>query len=125
MDRTYVVTGAASGIGAATARYLRQRENRVIGCDLRYADLIAELTTVQGRAELVNGGTRLSGGKIDPIDAIAAVAGGGPPQTSLQLNSFGIVVTLEGLRPLLLQLSPDHRWKVEPSSEYPPLTSAA
>ena len=42
--------------------------------------------------------TRLSGGKID---AIATVAGGGPPQTSLQLNFFGTVATLEGLRPLL------------------------
>ncbi|HEV2170004.1 MAG TPA: SDR family NAD(P)-dependent oxidoreductase, partial [Candidatus Binatus sp.] len=98
MDRTYVVTGAASGIGAATTRYLRERGGRVITCDLHDADVIADLTTREGRGELVEGVTRLSAGSID---AIIANAGGGPPQTSLSLNFFGAVATLVGLRPLL------------------------
>jgi len=101
MDRTYVVTGAASGIGAATARYLKERGGRVIGCDLREAqaiDVIADLATPAGRAALVEGVARMSGGNID---GIVANAGGGPPQTSIQVNFFGAVATLEGLRPLL------------------------
>ncbi len=102
MDRTYVVTGAASGIGAATARYLRERGGRVIACDLHDADVIGDLATIEGRAELVDGVTRLSGGKID---AIVANAGGGPIETMLSLNFFGAVATLEGLRPLLTQQS--------------------
>jgi NAD(P)-dependent dehydrogenase (short-subunit alcohol dehydrogenase family) len=98
MNRTYVVTGAASGIGAATARYLRERGDRVIACDLHDADVIANLATGEGRAALIDGVTRLSGGRID---AIVANAGGGPPETMLSLNFFGAVATLEGLRPLL------------------------
>src|SRR5580704_12165393 len=78
--RTYVVTGAASGIGEATTHYLRERGGRVIACDLHHADVIADLTTIEGRAELVDGVTRLSGGKLD---AIVANAGGGPAETML------------------------------------------
>jgi len=70
----------------------------VIACDLRNADVIADLTTIEGRAALVDGVKRLSGGRID---AIIANAGGGRPETSLSLNFFGAVATLEGLRPLL------------------------
>jgi NAD(P)-dependent dehydrogenase (short-subunit alcohol dehydrogenase family) len=98
MDRTYVVTGAASGIGAATAHLLRQRGGKVIACDRHETDVVADLTTSDGRAALVDGVTRLSGGRID---AIVANAGGGPPETMLALNFFGAVATLEGLRPLL------------------------
>jgi NAD(P)-dependent dehydrogenase (short-subunit alcohol dehydrogenase family) len=98
MDRTYVVTGAASGIGAATVRYLRERGGRVIACDLHGTDVIADLTTIEGRAKLVDGVTLQSGGKID---AIVANAGGGPSATMLSLNFFGAVATLEGLRPLV------------------------
>jgi NAD(P)-dependent dehydrogenase (short-subunit alcohol dehydrogenase family) len=96
--RTYAVTGAASGIGAATARYLRQRGGRVIACDLGDADVVGDLATADGRSALVDGVTRLAGGGID---AIVANAGGGPPATMLALNFFGAVATLEGLRPLL------------------------
>ncbi len=98
MDRTYVVTGAASGIGAATARYFQERGGRVVGCDLHDADVIVDLATLAGRAQLVDAVTRLSGGKVD---AIVANAGGGPAETMLSVNFFGAVATLEGLRPLL------------------------
>jgi NAD(P)-dependent dehydrogenase (short-subunit alcohol dehydrogenase family) len=98
MDRTYVVTGAASGIGVATVQRLREQGDRVIACDLHDAEVIGDLATEEGRAGLVEGVTRLSGGRID---AIVANAGGGPPETMLSLNFFGAVATVEGLRPLL------------------------
>jgi NAD(P)-dependent dehydrogenase (short-subunit alcohol dehydrogenase family) len=97
-ERTYVVTGSASGIGAATAAWLRGRGNRVICCDLADAEVIGDLATGEGRAAMVDGVTACSGGRID---AIVANAGGGPPKTMLALNFFGAVATLEGLRPLL------------------------
>jgi NAD(P)-dependent dehydrogenase (short-subunit alcohol dehydrogenase family) len=98
MERCYVVTGAASGIGAAAAQYLRERGGRVIACDLHDADVIGDLATSEGRLALVDGVTRLSGGGID---GIIANAGGGRPETSVSLNFFGAVATLDGLRPLL------------------------
>jgi NAD(P)-dependent dehydrogenase (short-subunit alcohol dehydrogenase family) len=98
MERICVVTGSASGIGAATASLLRRHGVRVIGSDLHDADVVADLTTADGRAALVEGVSRLAGGRID---AVVANAGGGPAETSLSLNFFGTVATLEGLRPLL------------------------
>ena len=70
----------------------------MIACDIRDGDVTGNLTTREGRAQMVEGVSRLSGGRID---AIVANAGGGPPETSIQLNFFGAVATLEGLRPLL------------------------
>lgn len=96
--RTYVVTGAASGIGAATARHLRERGGRVIVCDLRDADVIADLATQDGRAALVAGVKSMAENRLD---GVIANAGGGPAKTMVALNFFGAVATLEGLRPLL------------------------
>jgi NAD(P)-dependent dehydrogenase (short-subunit alcohol dehydrogenase family) len=98
MRRTYVVTGAASGIGAAAARHLRERGGRVIACDLHDADVIGDLATGEGRAAMLDGVRRLSDGRLD---GVIANAGGGPPETSVSLNFFGAVATLDGLRPLL------------------------
>jgi NAD(P)-dependent dehydrogenase (short-subunit alcohol dehydrogenase family) len=121
MARTYVVTGAASGIGAATKTYLRERGARVISCDLRDADVIADLTTAQGRKALVDGVTRLSGGAID---AIVANAGGGPPQTSIQLNFFGAVATLDGLRSLLVKSDAPRAIAVSSIASFSPVDPA-
>ncbi|WP_158887901.1 SDR family oxidoreductase [Amycolatopsis anabasis] len=93
--RRYVVTGSASGIGAATASILRAQGARVIGCDLSDADVIADLSTPAGRQSLVNQVARWG-----YIDAVLAVAGGGRTGL-LETNYFGTVATLEGLRPLL------------------------
>ncbi|MFI1911932.1 SDR family oxidoreductase [Nocardia sp. NPDC020380] len=97
--RTYVVTGSASGIGAATAALLRERGAEVIGCDLDNADIRADLSTPEGRRSLVDEVTAYG-----PIDAVLAIAGGGKT-APLQTNYFGAVATLAGLRPLLAQSS--------------------
>ncbi|MFJ9031006.1 SDR family oxidoreductase [Streptomyces sp. NPDC102274] len=98
--RTYVVTGSASGIGLATKQLLESQGHRVIGADLRDADVIADLSTPQGRAALVQGVTRLSGGQIDAVLAVAGVDIAGPATAAI--NYYGAVATMEGLRPLLL-----------------------
>ncbi|WP_026342775.1 SDR family oxidoreductase [Nocardia sp. BMG111209] len=95
--RTYVVTGSASGIGAATATMLRERGAEVIGCDLGDADIQADLSTPEGRRSLID-----QVAARGPIDAVLAIAGGGRTGL-LETNYFGAVATLEGLRPLLAQ----------------------
>lgn len=98
MARTSVVTGAASGIGKATKELLESRGERVIGVDIHDADVVVDLTTAEGRTDLV----RQVGDQAGGIDAVFAIAGlATPSPATVAVNYFGMVATLEGLRPLL------------------------
>jgi len=99
MPRTYVVTGSASGIGRATSELLSQRGNRVIGVDLHDADVTVDLSSAEGRTDLVARVTELAGGHLDAIVANAGSAA--PTAKTIAINYFGTVATLVGLRPLL------------------------
>ncbi|KAA5838440.1 SDR family oxidoreductase [Saccharopolyspora hirsuta] len=99
MPRTFLITGSASGIGAATSAYLRERGVRVIGADRRDADITADLATGAGRAALVDRARDLAGDKLDGVIACAGVALFDP--VTIRVNHFGAVAVLEGLRPLL------------------------
>ena len=97
--RTYVVTGSASGIGAATKRRLEAVGHRVLGVDLRDADLEVDLATEAGRAGLADAVGDLSGGAVDAVVAGAGISQEAP--LTVAVNFFGAVATLESLRPLL------------------------
>jgi NAD(P)-dependent dehydrogenase (short-subunit alcohol dehydrogenase family) len=101
--RTVVVTGSASGMGAATTARLVADGERVIGVDLRDADVIADLGTAEGRAVAVDEVTVQSGGSIDGLVTWAGVAGltDRPGSLVASVNYFGTIAMLEGLRPLL------------------------
>ncbi|MGW0994380.1 SDR family oxidoreductase [Streptomyces sp. NPDC002520] len=99
MFRTYLITGAASGIGKATADFLRAQGHIVIGADLKDSDICADLATAEGRAELVTRAREVSGGRLDAVVACAGIAL--PDPLTVRVNYFGAVATLEGLRPLL------------------------
>ncbi len=100
MARVSVVTGAASGIGAATAALLRSRGEEVIGVDLHDADVVADLSTTDGLAAMVADVTKASGGSVDAVYAIAGLSL--EKALTVKVNYFGMVGTLVGLRPLLL-----------------------
>jgi NAD(P)-dependent dehydrogenase (short-subunit alcohol dehydrogenase family) len=112
--RTYVVTGSASGIGAATAALLRARGAEVIGCDLDDAEVRADLSTPDGRRSLID---QVS--EYGQIDAVLAIAGGSRTGL-LETNYFGAVATLQGLRPLLTQSSAPRAVAVSSTSSLAP-----
>lgn len=99
MTRTYVVTGSASGIGAATKRALDAQGARVIGVDLRDADVEADLSTDEGRAAAVAAVLEQSGGVVDAVIACAGISA--PAPITMAVNFFGVTSVLEGLLPAL------------------------
>jgi NAD(P)-dependent dehydrogenase (short-subunit alcohol dehydrogenase family) len=101
--RTYIVTGAASGIGAATADRLRQDGHRVIGIDLAGADIEVDLSSAAGRAAAVSQVGALAPEGIDGLVPCAGIAGytGTDPALLISVNYFGAISLVTGLRPLL------------------------
>ena len=100
---TYVVTGSASGIGAATVALLQDRGHRVVGVDLADADVTADLSTETGRREAVQELLALTGDKVNGVVPCAGIAGmtGVDSRLVVSVNYFGAVELVEGLRPAL------------------------
>ncbi|MDE0579989.1 MAG: SDR family NAD(P)-dependent oxidoreductase [Acidimicrobiia bacterium] len=99
---TIVITGSAGGIGQATRERLALDGHEVIRVDIRDAEVIADLSTPEGRTEMVGAVAAASGGRIDGLVAGAGITGPDPEQV-VSINYFGAVATVEGLRPLLAQ----------------------
>ncbi|OCC25528.1 hypothetical protein MB02_02525 [Croceicoccus estronivorus] len=101
MARTILITGAASGIGRATAQLCEAAGDRVIGVDIANAEIEADLGTAEGRAKLVSEAERLAPNGLDAVLAAAGISKMEMPRETVGINYFGAVATLEGLRPLL------------------------
>jgi len=94
-----VITGAASGIGKATAEMCRVAGDRVIGVDLAGTDITADLSVPAGRAAMIAAVATLAPDGIDGVLAGAGISHPGP--ATIAINYYGAVATLEGLLPLL------------------------
>ncbi|MDO5661313.1 MAG: SDR family oxidoreductase [Brachybacterium sp.] len=99
MTRTIVVTGAASGIGKATAERLSADGDRVMGIDLTGSDIDADLSTPDGRTAAVEQIRQTADGQIDAVVACAGIAA--PIAKTVSVNYFGVVELVEALQPSL------------------------
>jgi len=97
--RTYVITGAASGIGAATAVLLQERGAKVIGVDIHNSDINADLSTSLGRKEAAKTAIKLSGGSIDGVIPCAGLVHS--IAKTVSVNFFGVTEFLTELLPTL------------------------
>lgn len=99
MSRTVVVTGAGSGIGRALTDLLRDRGDRVVGVDLKDAEVSADLATADGRVAAADAVLERAGGQVDVVVACAGISGVAPELVAV--NYFGAVDLLVSLRPAL------------------------
>lgn len=99
---TIAITGSAGGIGEATRTVLEAKGHRVIGIDVRDAEVIANLSTAEGRAEMIIQVGAASDGALDGLVAAAGISSNGSnEELVVSVNYFGAVATLRGLRPML------------------------
>lgn len=93
-----VVSGSASGIGAAVCEVLRAAGHRIIGIDRAQADVIADLSSTAGRQGAVAQVLEQCEGVLD---GLVCCAGLGVTASSsslvLAVNYFGVSELLDGL----------------------------
>lgn len=98
----YAMTGGATGIGAELKRQLLADGDRVISVDIKEGDIIADLSTAEGRQAAIDGVRELA---PDGLDGFIPCAGLPPVAQPLSLiarvNYFAVVATVEGLRDLV------------------------
>ena len=101
--RTVVITGSASGMGAATRARLEQQGDTVIGIDVRDAEVTFDLGTPDGRTNAIEAVYQYADGAIDGLVTFAGLAGTTtrPGSIVASVNYFGTVALLDGLRPVL------------------------
>jgi NAD(P)-dependent dehydrogenase (short-subunit alcohol dehydrogenase family) len=102
MSKIYVITGGATGIGAAVKEKLLARGDTVIVIDIKNADVIADLSTAAGRRAAI---AAINDSAPRGIDGLVPCAGLGPSVKPYELitrvNYFGCVSLIQGLQPLL------------------------
>jgi NAD(P)-dependent dehydrogenase (short-subunit alcohol dehydrogenase family) len=98
----YALTGGATGIGAAIKQRLRDEGNQVIVVDIKDADIIADLSSKDGRQAAI---AALRDAAAGGLDGLITCAGLGSNVTNhpliTQVNYFGTVELIEGTKDLL------------------------
>jgi len=100
--RTVVVTGSASGLGAAIRTRLENEGTRVIGVDLAGQEIEADLSSPAGRSAAMNAVLNATNRSFDGLVVCAGLGPHVKPVSKLvSVNYYGAVEVLDGLRPAL------------------------
>ena len=99
--RNIVVTGSASGLGAAIARRLEKDGQRVIGVDRRDALVVVDLGTPAGRQQAIDDALAACDGQVDGVVSCAGLGPYDEPVPVTRVNYFGAMAILDGLRDAL------------------------
>ncbi len=97
----YVMTGATTGIGAATRELLVKQGHTVFNIDYKQGDFNADLTKREERQAAIKAVEKAFPDGIDCLICNAGVGPTAPPATIFALNFFAATDIAEGLRPLL------------------------
>jgi NAD(P)-dependent dehydrogenase (short-subunit alcohol dehydrogenase family) len=99
---TIAISGCATGIGAATRKRFEADGHRVIGIDLRDVEVVADLSTPEGRGRAIDETLQACGGRLDGTVLCAGLGGHiGENATVASVNYFGVADLLDGLFPAL------------------------
>lgn len=93
-----VVTGSASGIGAAVRDQLERAGHRVIGIDRQNAEIVADLSTAEGRKAAVEAALAACDGALDGLVCCAGLGPTAPSSSVIVgVNYFGMSELVDGL----------------------------
>ena len=96
---TAAITGSASGIGAAVRKRLERDGDRVIGVDLRDAEVVADLSSPEGRQRAIEAVCREAGGSLDRLVLCAGLGAHVDDLAMIaSVNYFGVVELMDGLK---------------------------
>ena len=99
--RTILVTGSASGLGAAICDRLKGDGVRVIGLDRHGADIVTDLGTAGGRRDAVSAVSEACGAVLDGVVSCAGLGPYEEVKAITRVNYFGAVAMLDELRDCL------------------------
>lgn len=100
---TALVTGCTGGIGGAVSARLEKQGDRVIGVDVRGAEIEADFSTPAGREQAIAAAREACGGRLDRM-VLCAGLGSTVEDTRLiaSVNYFGAVELVDGLKDCLV-----------------------